>query len=284
MDDKVFIKQFLKKALKEDVGKGDYTSLAIVKRSSVSCATLLVKEPCILAGLSILKTIFFEIDKSAYIELFYKDGDYCEGRNNVAARIRANTLKLLKVERLVLNILQRMSGIATKTAQFVEKVKGTKAKILDTRKTTPLFRYFEKKAVQIGGGQNHRFGLFDMILIKDNHIAYAGSIEKAIDNIHNFLKKKKLNLKIEIEAKSLECVKKIINKGGIDIIMLDNFTIEETKKAVEIINEKYLIESSGGINLSNVRDYALCGVDFISVGELTHSVKAIDMSLKIVNV
>lgn len=276
------LKKFVTLALKEDVGKGDFTSQAIIDKKHSSEAILLVKEACIIAGIQIFKDIFKIVDPDCSIETYYRDGDFCEGNRVVVAKVTSNTLTILKVERLVLNILQRMSAIATKTNKYVESVKGTKARILDTRKTTPLFRYFEKLAVRIGGGYNHRFGLYDMILIKDNHIDCAGGIENAINKTLSFLKKKELNIPIEIEARTLEDVKTILKIGGINRIMLDNFSIENTKKAVELIKNKYEIESSGGINLSNVRDYALCGVDYLSVGDLTHNVKSIDMSLKII--
>ncbi|MCX7954234.1 MAG: carboxylating nicotinate-nucleotide diphosphorylase [Bacteroidales bacterium] len=277
------LKKFVYLALKEDTGKKDYTSWAIIEKNKLSDAVLLVKEECILAGLQVFYDIFKILDPNCIIELYYTDGQYCKGNKQIAAKVTTNTRILLQAERLVLNILQRMSAIATKTSKYVEAVKDTKAKILDTRKTTPLFRYFEKLAVTIGGGYNHRYGLYDMILIKDNHISCAGSIEIAMKKALDYINRKKLNIPIEIEARSLNDVETIIKIGGVNRIMLDNFSVEDTKKAVDLINGKYEVESSGGINLNNVRHYAMCGVDYISVGDLTHTIKAIDISLKVIN-
>jgi len=275
------IKSFLEKAFEEDVGTGDFTTLAIVPPNKKIEANLLVKEKCIIAGVSIAKDIFEWLDSEANVEIFIKDGTFCDGNKNIALKVFANAVVVLKAERLVLNILQRMSGIATKTHRYVEAIKGTNAKILDTRKTTPGFRYFEKLAVKIGGGYNHRFGLFDQILIKDNHIDIAGGIDEALKKTYSYIKENSLNIPVEIEARNLNDVEKILKYDFVESILLDNFSIEETRKAVEIVNKRKKLESSGGINLTNIRDYALCGVDFISVGDLTHHIESIDMSLKI---
>lgn len=274
------IKAFIDNALNEDVGSGDYTSLAIIPKNLQGKATLFVKEEGILAGVEVAKHIFKYVDHDCKFTTFINDGEYCKGQKEVAFEVEANVQTLLKIERLVLNIMQRMSGIATITHTYVKEIKGTKAKILDTRKTTPGFRFFEKEAVKIGGGQNHRFGLYDMVMIKDNHIDFAGGIKPAIEKTVAYLRTHQLNIPIEVEARNLDDVKEIINIGQIQRILLDNFNIEDTVKAVEIIQQRYEIESSGGITLENVRQYALCGVDFISIGALTHHVKSLDLSLK----
>lgn len=274
------IKAFIDNALTEDVGSGDYTSLAIIPESLKGKAILYVKEECILAGVEIAKSIFHYLDNNSNFKTFINDGTYCTGKKEIAFEVELSVQTLLKAERLILNIMQRMSGIATNTHQYVKAVEGTKAKILDTRKTTPGFRFFEKEAVRIGGGQNHRFGLFDMIMIKDNHIDFAGGIKPAIEKTLYFLNKQNIRIPIEVEARSLEDVKEIISIGNIQRILLDNFTIENTSKAVNLIQNQFEVESSGGITIDNVRQYALCGVDYISIGALTHHVKSIDLSLK----
>lgn len=274
------LKAFIDSALKEDVGNGDYTSLAIIPKKLRGQATLFVKEEGVLAGVDIAEQIFKYLDDSCKFEKFIFDGSYCSGKNEVAFVIDINVQTLLKAERLILNIMQRMSGIATQTRKYVEAVKGTSAKILDTRKTTPGFRYFEKEAVRIGGGMNHRFGLFDMILIKDNHIDFAGGIEKAIEKVLHFLKVNNFQLPIVVEARTIDDVKIILSHKEIQRILLDNFNIEKTIEAVNLVNHRVELESSGGITLNNVRDYALCGVDYISIGALTHHVKSLDLSLK----
>lgn len=271
---------FIDKALEEDLGEGDHTTLAIIPKDVVGKANLYVKEEGILAGIEIAKNIFIHYDPNAKINIYLKDGQYCKGNYEIAFDIETTIHNLLKLERLVLNILQRMSGIATETHKYVKAVEGTKAKILDTRKTTPGFRFFEKEAVRIGGGLNHRFGLFDMILIKDNHIDFAGGIENALRKTLDYLKQNNLNIPVEIEARSIEDVQKILKIGGAQRILLDNFNIEQTRKAVDICKSSIELESSGGITLSNVRDYALCGVDYISIGALTHHIKSLDLSLK----
>lgn len=267
-------------AILEDIGEeGDHTSKACIDKNTKGRAKLLIKEDGILAGVNIAKRIFNKIDNTLEINVYIEDGNKVYP-GDVAFIVTGNVVSILQAERLVLNFMQRMSGIATMTNKFVEKVKDLPVKILDTRKTTPGLRYFEKEAIRLGGGVNHRFGLYDMILIKDNHIDYSGSIEKAIKNVLEYIKKNNLDLKIVIEARNLEDVKEIIKIGNVHRILLDNFTIEDTKKAVKIIDGKFEIESSGGITLENIREYALCGVNYISVGALTHQIYSLDMSLK----
>lgn len=274
------IKAFIENALNEDVGSGDYTSLAIIPNDLRGKATLFVKEEGILAGVQITKNIFQYLDNQSHFTTYINDGQYCLGEKDIAFEVETNVQTLLKAERLVLNIMQRMSGIATITNQYVKEIEGTHAKILDTRKTTPGFRYFEKEAVKIGGGQNHRFGLYDMVMIKDNHIDFAGGIKNAIEKTKAYLNRQNINIPIEVEARNLNDVEEILSIGNIQRILLDNFNFENTAKAVEMINHKFEVESSGGITLENVRQYALCGVDFISIGALTHHVKSLDLSLK----
>lgn len=280
MNNKDLIDNLINIAIQEDIGEeGDHTSKACIKKDTKGSAKLLIKEDGILAGVSIAKRIFNKIDSSLEINVYIDDGSKVYS-GDIAFIVKGNVVSILQAERLVLNFMQRMSGIATMTNKFVEKVKDIPVKILDTRKTTPGLRYFEKEAIRLGGGVNHRFGLYDMILIKDNHIDYSGSIEKAIKNVQEYIKKNNLDLKIVIEARNLEDVKEIIRIGNVHRILLDNFTIEDTKKAVKIIDGKFEIESSGGITLENIREYALCGVNYISVGALTHQIYSLDMSLK----
>ena len=274
-------KQFIIDAFHEDVGDGDHTSLSTIPASHKGKMRLLVKEDGILAGVEAAKEIFKITDKSFRFKELIKDGTRVK-KGDVAFEVTGNSQKLLTTERLVLNIMQRMSGIATHTDQLQQLCKGTKAKVIDTRKTTPGFRFFEKWAVVIGGGANHRYGLFDMILIKDNHIDFAGGITKAIDAVQAYQKKTKKKLKIEIEVRSLEDIKEVMKRGGVDRILIDNFSPAQTKKAIELINGKFQSESSGGINKSTIRKYAETGVDFISVGALTHHVSSLDLSLKAV--
>jgi nicotinate-nucleotide pyrophosphorylase (carboxylating) len=274
-------KQFVELALQEDVGDGDHSALATIPASKKGTCRLLVKENGIIAGIEAAKEIFKLIDPKFKITPLLKDGDFVKV-GDVAFLIEGSSQKLLTAERLVLNVMQRMSAIATKTYYLQSLCKGTKAKVIDTRKTTPNFRFFEKWAVVIGGGANHRFGLYDMIMIKDNHIDFAGGIIEAIDATHQYLKKTKKKLPIEVETRTLEDVKLILNKGGFQRIMLDNYSIADTKKAVALIGHKYEIESSGGITEKTIAQYAKCGVDFISVGALTHHVKSLDLSLKVV--
>jgi nicotinate-nucleotide pyrophosphorylase (carboxylating) len=268
-------------ALSEDIGEGDHTSLACIPEGSMGKAQLTVNEHGILAGMHMAEKVFSRIDPDIRFESLIGDGNAISP-GDIAFKVSGRVHAILKCERLVLNIMQRMSGIATQTNSYVKKLEGLKTKILDTRKTTPGMRLLEKMAVRIGGGENHRQGLFDMILIKDNHIDFAGGIENAITRTNNYLKKTGKDIKVEIEARNIDEVKEILRIGMIDIIMLDNFTVNSTKEAVSLIKDRYLIESSGKITLDNVRKYAECGVDFISIGELTHRFKSLDMSIKAV--
>lgn len=274
-------KQFIIDAFHEDVGDGDHTSLSTIPANHIGKMRLYVKENGILAGMEATKEIFKIVDPKFKYKAFLKDGDQIK-KGDIAFEISGNSQKLLTTERLVLNIMQRMSGIATHTTHLMNLCKGTKAKVIDTRKTTPGFRFFEKWAVVIGGGANHRYGLFDMILIKDNHIDFAGGIVEAIDTVHRYQKKNKKKLKVEIEVRSLKDIKLVLSKGGVNRILIDNFTPQETKEAIQLIGNKFDTESSGGINEKNIAKYAASGVGFISVGALTHHVKSLDLSLKAV--
>jgi nicotinate-nucleotide pyrophosphorylase (carboxylating) len=276
-----FLNEFIKRSLEEDLGDGDHTSLACIPRLSAGKAKLLIKEKGVLAGVRVALDVFALVDKDLKPEIIINDGEEVIP-GNIAFYIVGNQQSILKSERLVLNIMQRMSGIATNTREYANLLKGFKTKILDTRKTTPCIRFLEKEAVKIGGGENHRMGLYDMILIKDNHVDYAGGIKAAIRLTHEYLQKTGKTLKIEIEARSIEEVEEILSTGGVDRIMLDNFNLDETRKAVKLIDNRFETESSGKMSLGLVRDYAACGVDYISVGALTHSVKSLDMSLKAV--
>lgn len=273
------IQQFITTALAEDQGDGDHTSLACISASALGKAQLLVKENGILAGVELALEIFKTVDKALKVKVFITDRSKIK-TGDLVLTVEGKSQSILLAERLVLNCMQRMSGIATKTNQLVRLCKGTKAKVIDTRKTTPNIRGLEKWAVVLGGGANHRIGLYDMILIKDNHIDYAGGIKQAIDAANNYLKSKKKKLKIEIEARSLDEVKQILEIGNIHRIMLDNFSITDIKKAVKLIDGKYETEASGGITEQTINSYAKCGVDFISVGALTHNIKSLDLSLK----
>ena len=273
------LKQFVDLAIKEDIKDGDHSALACVPKQAKGSAKLLVKEAGIIAGVDIAKQIFNEFDSSFKFTSLINDGQSVQP-GDIVFKINGPSRELLSAERLVLNVMQRMSAIATLTNKFVKELNGLNTKILDTRKTTPLLRFMEKQAVLIGGGDNHRMGLYDMIMIKDNHIDFAGSIEKAICQTKNYLKENNLSLKIEIETRNLKEVNQVISFGGVDRIMLDNFSFEDLRKAVELINGKFETEASGGINLSTVRKYAECGVDYISVGAITHSVNNMDLSLK----
>lgn len=272
-------KKFVHRALKEDVRDGDHTALATIPANHTGKMQLLVKEDGILAGVEAAVEIFRIIDKSILVKVLLKDGRRVK-KGDVAFIVEGNTQTLLTAERLVLNIMQRMSGIATKTKYLQNLCKGTKAKVIDTRKTTPGFRFFEKWAVVIGGGANHRYGLFDMILIKDNHIDFAGGIVQAINAANTYLKTKNKKLAIEVETRTLNDVKKVLKRGGVQRIMLDNYTPALTKEAVKLIKNRFEVESSGGITEKNIADYAKCGVNFISVGSLTHHIKSLDLSLK----
>lgn len=263
----------------EDIGDGDHTTLCCIPDTAMGKSHLLIKEDGILAGVEVAKRVFARFDPTMQVEVLINDGVHVK-KGDIAMVVTGKVRSLLQTERLMLNIMQRMSGIATMTAKYVERLKGTKTHVLDTRKTTPGMRMLEKQAVKIGGGMNHRIGLFDMILLKDNHIDFAGGIANAINRCHEYLKEKGLDLKIEIEVRNFDELRQAMECGGINRIMLDNFSVEDTKKAVEIVAGKYETESSGGITFDTIRDYAECGVDFISVGALTHSVKGLDMSFK----
>ena len=273
------LRAFIRHALDEDTGEGDHSSLACIPVSARGRAKLLIKESGIIAGVRVIREVFRIADPTLKVETFFQDGERINF-GDIALTAEGGLHSLLRAERLVLNIMQRMSGIATTTALYVEKVKGTNAKITDTRKTTPGMRSLEKEAVRIGGGINHRMGLYDMIILKDNHIDYAGGITTAIARTKEYLRKNGLSLKIEVEARNIKDVNEIIAASGVDRIMLDNFSIPMTVEAVRIIGKATETESSGGITLDNVREYAVCGVDFISVGALTHHIKSLDMSLK----
>ncbi len=266
-------------ALAEDIGDGDHSSLACIPDKAMGKARLLIKEAGVIAGIDVAGYVFSRIDERIKLSECLTDGSNVEP-GDIGFIAEGPKQGLLKSERLVLNIIQRMSGIATTTRMYVDAVKGYKARILDTRKTTPGFRAFEKEAVRIGGGVNHRMGLFDMIMLKDNHIDYAGGIKNAIIKANNYLEKTKKDLLIVIEARSMDELKQILDQGMINRIMLDNFSLSETEQAVELVNGRYEVESSGGITLETVRLYAQCGVDYISVGALTHHIKSMDISFK----
>lgn len=273
------LKRFVELALEEDVRDGDHTSLATIIENTEGEAELLVKEAGVLAGVSVGEEILRIIDSSLFVEILIEDGAKVLP-GNIAMRIKGKVHSILKSERLVLNVMQRMSGIATRTSVYMDCVEGTKAKVLDTRKTTPLLRFLEKEAVLIGGGANHRFGLFDMILIKDNHVDYAGGIAEALSSVQDYKRKKRLEIPVEIEVRNFEELDAVLMNGNVDRVMLDNFTPEDVKQAVDLIDGRLVTEASGGITLDTIRAYALTGVDFISVGALTHSVKSLDLSLK----
>lgn len=266
-------------AFAEDIGDGDHTTLCCIPKDAMGKSHLLIKEDGILAGVELAKKVFAKFDPTMQVEVLINDGAHVKV-GDIAMVVTGKVRSLLQTERLMLNIMQRMSGIATMTSKYVELLKGTKTRVLDTRKTTPGLRMLEKQAVKIGGGTNHRIGLFDMILLKDNHIDFAGGIANAIDRCHNYLKEKNLDLKIEIEVRNFDELQQVLDKGGVNRIMLDNFSVADTKKAVDIIAGRYETESSGGITFDTIRGYAEQGVDFISVGALTHSVKGLDMSFK----
>ena len=274
-----YLDEFILNAIQEDIGDGDHSTLSCIPENAIGKAHLLIKETGILAGTDIALRVFTLIDKDLKIELLIHDGVKVNP-GDIVFNVTGKTHSILKAERLVLNIMQRMSGISTTTSYYVEKIKGTKAKVLDTRKTTPGMRYLEKLAVKIGGGENHRMGLYDMIMLKDNHIDFAGGIKNAITKTHEYLKKFDRKLKIEVETRNLDEIKEVLLIGGIHRIMLDNFTVDNTKLAVQLINGKFEIESSGRITLDTIRSFAECGVDYISVGALTHHIKSLDMSLK----
>ena len=265
----------------EDIGDGDHTTLSCIPETAIGKSQLIVKENGIIAGVEVARKIFHAFDPELKMTVFINDGAKVKV-GDIAFVVEGKIQSLLQTERLMLNIMQRMSGVATRTNQYVQKLEGTKTRVLDTRKTTPGLRLLEKEAVKIGGGVNHRIGLYDMILLKDNHVDFAGGIDKAIIRAQEYCKTKNKDLKIEIEVRSFDELAQVMAIGGIQRIMLDNFSVENTRKAVEIIAGKFETESSGGITFDTLRDYAECGVDYISVGALTHSVKSLDMSFKAV--
>lgn len=273
------LRSFILNALAEDTGGGDHSSLASIPASATGRARLLIKENGIISGLRVALEVFSVTDPSLMVNILLHDGDRVK-YGDIALTVEGRVQAILRAERLVLNIMQRMSGIATATSLYTQKISDTKARITDTRKTTPGMRALEKEAVRTGGGVNHRMGLHDMIMLKDNHIDYAGGISTAIRRTKEYLREHRLELRIEVEARNITEVREILDTGGVDRIMLDNFNTAETKEAVALIAGRCETESSGGITLENVRDYALCGVDYISIGALTHHIKSLDMSLK----
>lgn len=265
----------------EDIGDGDHTTLSCIPATAIGKSQLIIKENGVLAGVEVARQVFRAFDSELKMTVYLEDGASVKV-GDVAFVVEGKIQSLLQTERLMLNIMQRMSGVATRTKEYVDRLKGTNTRVLDTRKTTPGLRLVEKEAVKIGGGVNHRIGLFDMILLKDNHVDFAGGIDKAILRAKEYIKAKGKELKIEIEVRSFDELAQVMQVGGVDRIMLDNFSVEDTRKAVQIIDGKYETESSGGITFDTLRAYAECGVDFISVGALTHSVKSLDMSFKAV--
>ena len=277
--EKELVDKLIDLSFAEDIGDGDHTTLCCIPEEARGKSRMIIKEEGILAGVKIAEEVFNRFDSTLKVEILINDGTKVKP-GDVAMVVEGNVRSLLQTERLMLNIVQRMSGIATITHKYMELLKGTKAKVLDTRKTTPGMRILEKMAVKIGGGENHRIGLFDMILLKDNHVDFAGGISNAIDRCHEYLEAKSKDLKIEIEVRSIDELNQVLEHGGVNRIMLDNFSVESTRMAVDLIGGKYEIESSGGITLDTIRSYAECGVDYISVGALTHSVKSLDISFK----
>jgi nicotinate-nucleotide pyrophosphorylase (carboxylating) len=273
--------EIIKHALLEDIGNGDHSSLAAVPEKTKGKMVLWAKTNGIIAGIEVAKEVLHQVDPSILMNCFMKDGDEIK-KGDIVFEIVGSARNMLTAERTLLNFMQRLSGIATISKQYADAVKGTKTKILDTRKTTPNLRELEKYAVKLGGSENHRYGLFDMIMLKDNHIDFAGGIPKAIDDTNEYLKKTGLNLKIEIETRSIEEVKQVLKHGKVDRIMLDNFTPEKIKEALILIDRKYETEASGGITLENIKEYAQTGVDNISIGALTHHIKSLDLSLKFI--
>ena len=273
--------EFIIAALAEDIGSGDHSTLASIDDKVIGSAKLIVKEAGIIAGIRIAKEVFLHLDKEAIFTAFHTDGEYLEV-GTIAFTVKAKAQAILQAERLVLNTMQRMSGIATLTHMYVKKIENYTTTILDTRKTTPLFRAFEKEAVLLGGAKNHRMGLYDMIMLKDNHIDYCGGIEKAIAAANAYLKEHQMQLPIEVETRSLEDVKRVMKVGGVQRIMLDNFTLQEIEAALVIINKQFETEASGGINFDTIEAYAATGVDFISVGAVIHHATSLDLSLKAV--
>lgn len=275
------IDEIIIKALREDIGEGDHTSLSTIPANAQGKARLLIKEDGVLAGVDVARKVFYHTDDRIQFNQFIEDGSRVK-KGDVAFEVTGNSISLLTAERTALNFMQRMSGIATQTRLMVDAIEDLPTRILDTRKTTPLLRELEKMAVRLGGGYNHRIGLYDMILIKDNHVDFAGGIANAITACHDYLHHKGLRLNIEIETRNLDEVKHVLEHGGVQRIMLDNFSFEMLREAVQLIGKEYETEASGGINLQTIRQYAECGVDFISVGSLTHHINSLDMSLKAV--
>ena len=273
------IDELLELSFAEDIGDGDHTTLCCIPADAIGKQRLIIKEDGIIAGVEIAKMVFHKFDPELKVDVFINDGARVK-KGDIAFEVTGKVQSLLQTERLMLNIMQRMSGIATTTHKYMEQIKGLKTKVLDTRKTTPGMRILEKEAVKIGGGYNHRIGLFDMILLKDNHVDFAGGIVNAITKARKYLAEKGKEMKIEIEVRNLDELQQVLNTGGVDRIMLDNFSPELTKKAVELIGGRFETESSGGITFDTLRAYGECGVDYISVGALTHSVKGLDMSFK----
>ena len=279
--DKSILGPFILNALAEDIGDGDHTSLSTIPEGQTGKAKLLIKDNGIIAGIDVSIEIFRTVDASLLIDILIQDGETVKP-GDIAFYVNGSVHSILKAERVVLNIMQRMSGIASTTNRIVKNLEGTGTKVLDTRKTTPGLRYLEKMAVRIGGGVNHRFGLYDMILIKDNHVDYAGGISNAIKSAQDYLKENKIKIPVEVEVRNLDELKEVMHFGQIDRILLDNFSFSLLKEAVKLVNGSYITEASGGITEDNVLEYANCGVDYVSMGALTHSVKSMDMSLKAV--
>jgi nicotinate-nucleotide pyrophosphorylase (carboxylating) len=279
MDFYTQIDELIARALHEDVGDGDHTTMSCVPQDAVGSAKLLAKEEGVIAGVDIAGRIFRMVDESLKINYFIPDGERIKF-GDVVFTVTGSSHSILMAERLVLNVMQRMSGIATNTRRYVDELQGLRTRVLDTRKTSPNLRVIEKNAVKIGGGENHRIGLYDMILIKDNHIDFSGGVENALKRTFDYLESNRKKIPVEIEVRNFKELDEVIKFGRIQRIMLDNYTVEETKEAVGIINNRFEIESSGGITLENIRKYAECGVDFVSVGELTHRIESLDLSLK----
>ncbi|HBH49294.1 MAG TPA: carboxylating nicotinate-nucleotide diphosphorylase [Bacteroidales bacterium] len=282
MDFNKYLEEFIDLAIREDIGDGDHTSQACIPPEKIGKAKLLVKQEGILSGSEIAQHVFKKLDPEVQIEHYLFDGQSIK-INDIIFLVTGKVLALLQAERLVLNLMQRMSGIATQTHEYVTKLEGLSTKILETRKTTPGMRLLEKMAVRHGGGTNHRLGLYDMIMIKDNHIDFAGGIVEAIKQVKEYLQRNNKNLKVICEVRSLEDIEKVLEIGGVDRILLDNFSTELTKQAVGLVNGRIPTESSGGITIDSLRSYAECGVDYISVGALTHQIKSLDLSLKAID-
>lgn len=274
-----YIRNHIRTALQEDVGQADHSSLACIESYTQSKAKLVAKEDCVICGMDVARLVFEMVDSDLEYQPLKKDGDIVR-KEDIVFRVKGRAISILTSERTVLNYMQRLSGVATSTMEYVRLLSGTNTKLLDTRKTTPTMRILEKYAVKVGGGTNHRMGLYDMIMLKDNHIDFAGGISNAIDKTREYLKKNNLSMKIEIEVRNFDELAQVLEKGGVDRIMLDNFTPTDLKKAVEQINKRYETESSGGINKLTIAEYAKSGVDYISVGALTHHIKSVDLSLQ----